>query len=91
MAEGLNGYFSSVFTREEMGSLPVPDAKFHEAKSEYLGLLFVIQEMVAKKIKATKDSFLMAEGLNGYFSSVFTREEMGWMSSKITNGNSRTN
>ena len=36
MAEYLNGYFSSVFTRENVSSLPVPDAKFQEAKSDYL-------------------------------------------------------
>ena len=28
MAEGLNGYFSSVFTREDISSLPVPDAQY---------------------------------------------------------------
>ena len=28
MAEYLNGYFSSVFTKEGISSLPVPDAKF---------------------------------------------------------------
>ena len=38
MAEDLNGYFSSVCTRENISSLPVPDAKFQEAKSDYLGL-----------------------------------------------------
>ena len=37
MAVDLNGYFSSVFTREDNSSLPVPDAKFEEAKSNYLG------------------------------------------------------
>ena len=37
MAEDLNGYFSSVFTTEDLSSLPVPDAKFQEAKSYYLG------------------------------------------------------
>ena len=37
MAEDLNGYFSSVFTREDnISSLLVPDAKFQVAKSEYL-------------------------------------------------------
>ena len=35
MAEDLNGYFSSVFTREDISSLPVPDTKFHEVKSDY--------------------------------------------------------
>ena len=53
MAEDLNSYFSSVFTREIICSLPVPDAKFQEAKSDYLGPLVV---KVAKKIKAMKDN-----------------------------------
>ena len=56
MAESLNGYFSSVFTREDISSVPVPDAKFLEGKSGYLGLLIVTPEMVAKKIKAMKDN-----------------------------------
>ena len=34
MAEDLNGYFISVFTREDISSLPVPDAKFQEVKSD---------------------------------------------------------
>ena len=41
MAEDLNGYFSSVFSKEGISSLPVADAKFQEAKSEYLGPLVV--------------------------------------------------
>ena len=28
MAEDLNGYFNSVLTREDISSLPVPDATF---------------------------------------------------------------
>ena len=56
MVEDLNGYFSSVYTRENISSLPVPDAKFQEAKSDYLGLLTVTPQMVAKKIKAMKDN-----------------------------------
>ena len=52
MPEGLNGFFSSVFTRDDISSLPVPDAKFQEAKSDYLGQLIVTPEMVTKKIKA---------------------------------------
>ena len=51
MAEDLNGYFRSVFTTEDISSLPVPDAKFHEAKSDYLGQLIVTPDMVTKKIK----------------------------------------
>ena len=56
MAEYLNGYFSSVFTKEDISSLPVADAKFQGAKSDYLGLLVVTPELVAKKIKAMKDN-----------------------------------
>ena len=41
MAEDLNRYFSSVFTREDISSLPVPDAKFQDAKSDYLWQLIV--------------------------------------------------
>ena len=51
MAEDINGYFSSVFTKEDISSLPVADAK-----SDYLGPLVVTPEMVAKKIKAMKDN-----------------------------------
>ena len=56
MTEYLNGYFSSVFTTENISSLPVPDANFQEAKSYYLGLLIVTPEMDAKKIKTMKDN-----------------------------------
>ena len=55
MAEDLNGYLSSVFTREDISSLPVPDAKFQEAKSD-IGQLTVTPQMVAKQIKAMKDN-----------------------------------
>ena len=56
MAEDLNGYFSSVFTKEDISSSPVADAKFQGAKSDYLGPLVVTPELVAKKIKAMKDN-----------------------------------
>ena len=56
MAEDLNGYFSSVFTKEDISSLPVADAKFQGAKSDYLCPLVVTAELVAKKIKAMKDN-----------------------------------
>ena len=39
MAEDLNGYFNSVFTTEDISLLPVPDAKFQDSKSDYLGQL----------------------------------------------------
>ena len=63
MAEDLNGNFSSVFTIEDISSLRVPNAKFQEAKSEYLGQLIVTEEMVAKNIKATKEN--KSPGVNG--------------------------
>ena len=63
MAEDLNGYFSSVFTKEDIGSLPVPDIKFQEVKSDYLRPLIVTPEMIAKKIKAMKDN--KSQGVNG--------------------------
>ena len=56
MAEDLNVYFSSVFTKEDISSLPVADAKFQGAKSDYLGPLVVTPELVARKIKAMKDN-----------------------------------
>ena len=63
MVEGLNGYFSSLFTREDISSLPVPDDKFQEAKSDCLGQLIVTPEMVAKKIKAMKEN--KSPGMDG--------------------------
>ena len=56
MAEVLNEYFSSVFTTEDINSLPVPLTKFEGNKSEHLGQLFVTPEMIAKKIKKMKDN-----------------------------------
>ena len=52
-----------MFTREDISSLPVPDDKFQEAKSDYLGQLIVTPEMVAKKIKAMKDN--KSSGVDG--------------------------
>ena len=54
MAEVLNEYFSSVFTKEDISSVPV--TKFEGDKSEQLGQLFVTPEMIAKKIKKMKDN-----------------------------------
>ena len=56
MSEVLNEYFSSVFTTEDISSLPVPFAKFEGNKSDHLGQLFVTPEMIAKKIKTMKDN-----------------------------------
>ena len=56
MEEILNEYFSSVFTTEDISSLPVPFTKFEGSKSEHLGQLFVTPEMIAKNIKKKKNN-----------------------------------
>ena len=45
-------YLSSVFTRQDISSLPVPDAKFQEDKLDYIEQLIVTPGIVATKIKA---------------------------------------
>ena len=35
MAEDVNGYYSLMYTREDISSLPVPDSKFQDGKSDY--------------------------------------------------------
>ena len=44
-----------MFTREDISSLPIPDAKFQVAKTDYSGQLIVTPKMVPKKIKAIKE------------------------------------
>ena len=56
MAENLNEYFSSVFTRKDIRALPVPDTKFKGRKSDYLRQLIVIPKMVAEKLRDMKDN-----------------------------------
>ena len=43
-------HFSSVFTREDTSSLPVPETKFNESDEEKLGQLVVTPEVVARKL-----------------------------------------
>ena len=50
MAEELNVHFSSVFTREDTSSLPVPETKFNGSDEEKLGQLIVTPEVVDSKI-----------------------------------------
>ena len=64
MAVVLNEYFRSVFTSEDISSLPVPFTKFEGNKSEHLGQLFVTPEMIAKKIKKMKDN--KSPGVDGH-------------------------
>ena len=49
MEEYLNGYFSSGFTKEDISSLPVPDATLPDAKLDYSGQLIVTPKMVENK------------------------------------------
>ena len=51
MAENLNEYFSSVFTREDISTLPVLETKFEGRECDYLGQLTVTPKMVAMKIR----------------------------------------
>ena len=63
MAEELNMHFSSVFTREDTSSLPVPETKFEGSEGESLGQLVVTPEVVAKKINNMKEN--MSPGVEG--------------------------
>ena len=56
MAEVLSEYFSSVFTTEDISSLPVPFTKLEGNTSEHVGQLFVTPEIIAKKIKKMKEN-----------------------------------
>ena len=56
MAENLNEYFSSVFTREDISALPVLQTKFEGTESDYLEQLIVTPKMIAKKIRDIKDN-----------------------------------
>ena len=56
MAEELNMHFSSVLTREDTSSLPVPETKFNGSKGERLGQLVVTPEVVASKINNMKEN-----------------------------------
>ena len=56
MAEELNMHFSSVFTREDTRSLPVPETPFGGSEGEMLGQLVVTPEVVANKINNMKEN-----------------------------------
>ena len=55
MAEELNMHFSSVFTREDTSSLPVPETQFKGSEGKMLGQLVVTPEVVASKINNMKE------------------------------------
>ena len=54
MAEELNMHFSSVLTREDTSSLPVPETKFKGSEGERLGQVVVTPEVVVSKINNTR-------------------------------------
>ena len=56
MAESLNEYFSSVFTGEDISTLPVLETKFEGTECDYLRQLIVTPKMVAMKIRDMKDN-----------------------------------
>ena len=49
-------HFSSVFTREDTSSLPVPETKFNGSEREMLGQLVVTPEVVVSKINNMKEN-----------------------------------
>ena len=56
MADNLNEYFSSVFTREAISILPVLETKFEWRVSDYLRQLILTPKMVAMNIRDMKDN-----------------------------------
>ena len=56
-------HFSSVFTKEDTCSLPVPDTKFNKSEGERLGQLVVTPEVGASKINNMKEN--EAPGVDG--------------------------
>ena len=63
MAEELNMHFSSVFTREDTSSLPVPETQFNGSERERFGQLVVTPEVVASKINNMKEK--KSQGVDG--------------------------
>ncbi len=63
MAENLNEYFCSVFTREDINILPVLETKFEGRESDYLGQLIVTPQMVAIQIRDVKNN--QSPGVDG--------------------------
>ena len=49
-------HFSSVFTREDTSSIPVPETKFKGSEGEMLGQVVVTPEVVANKINNMKEN-----------------------------------
>ena len=68
MAEKLNLHFSSVFTREDIRSLPVPETKSNGPEGKRLGQLIVTPEVVATNINNMKEN--KSPGVDGISSKI---------------------
>ena len=82
MAEELNLHFSSVFTREDTRSLPVPETKFKGSEGERVGQIVVIPEVVATKINSMKEN--KSPGVDG-ISPKILKETVEQISKLIAN------
>ena len=79
MAEELNMHFSSVFTREDTSSLPVPETKFNGTEGERLGQLVITPEVLANKINSMKDN--KSPGVDGIAPDML--QNLNWPSLEI--------
>ena len=82
MAEELNMHFSSVFTREDTSSLPVPQKKFNGSDGERLRQLVVTPEVVASKINNMKEN--KSPGVDG-ISPKILKETVEQISTPLAN------
>ena len=73
-------HFSSVFTREDTSSLPVPEAKFKGSEGDRLEQLIVTQEVVASKINNIKEN--KSPGVDG-LSPVILKETVEQISTPL--------
>ena len=83
MAEELNmHFFSSVFTREDICLLPVPETKFKGSEGESLGQLVVTPEVVASIINNMKEN--KSPGVDG-ISPKILKETVEHISTPLAN------
>ena len=75
-------HFSSVFTREDTSSLPVPETKFNGPEGEMLGQLVVTPEVVATKINSMNEN--KSPGVDG-ISPKILKETVEQISTPLAN------
>ena len=66
-------HFSSVFTREDTCSLPVPETKFNGSVGRRLGQLVVTPEVVASKINNMKEN--KSPGVDGISPKILRHDD----------------